>query len=422
MQIELAYGKERLTVTLPSKNVVKVFHVRPMEAIEDPAAAIRERLRNPIFSPPLAQIADGKRTACIVVSDRSRPVPNRELLPPILETLENAGIEGANVLILIATGLHEPGGRDDVVEILGEEIADAYNVEWHDAEYPEASVYLGMSPRDVPIRVNRRYIEADVKILTGLIEPHLMAGYSGGRKSICPGIAGRETICAWHAPRFIEHEKARYGILDGNPIHEEALRIARKAGCDFIVNTVIDASRRIGGIFAGDLEGAHHAGIRFARKYVFDTVPTPVDIVVTSAAGYPLDHSWYQAIKGVAAAADIVKPGGTIILAAACEGGLGHPVLGEIVERFPTAEAFMEAIHGDYFRINQWQLEELAMVLRKARVRVVCKGIDAREIGKYYVVPAPTVESAVADELQRLRADATIAVIPEGPYVLAKQG
>lgn len=420
MQVELAYGRGRLAVTLPDKNVVKILATQPMEAPVDPVAALENGLQNPLYAPPLAEIARGKRTACIVVSDLSRPVPNRVLLPPILQCLENAGIEDANILILIATGLHDPGTPETVEEILGKEIADAYNVAWHDARDPESHVDLGTTRLDVPVFIDSRYLNAEVKILTGLIEPHFMAGYSGGRKSICPGIAGQETICAWHSPRFIEHPKARFGLMDGNPIHEEALRIARKAGCDFLVNAVIDDRRRIGGIFVGDLEGAHLAGVHFAKKYLIDTVDEPIDIVITSSAGYPLDNTWYQSIKGVVAAADIVREGGTIILAAACDGGIGNTEFDEIVAEYPTAEAFMEGIRGDYFKINQWQVEELAMVLRKAKVRVVTKGVPPAELGKYYVVPAPTVESALADALLEYGTGATIAVLPEGPYVLAR--
>ncbi len=336
-----------------------------------------------------------------------------------MQTLEEAGIESANIVILIATGLHPPGTDETIVELVGGEIAARYEILWHDAHERDENTYLGETPLGVPIRIDRRYVDADVKILTGLIEPHFMAGYSGGRKSICPGIASRETICAWHAPRFIEHEKARFGVLEGNPVHDDALRIARKAGCDFLVNAVIDDRRRITGIFAGELEAAHAVGVRFAREFLIDTVNEPVDMVVTGAAGYPLDYSWYQSIKGVVAAAEIVREGGTIILAAACEGGIGNTEFSEIVRRFPTAEAFMEGIHGDFFMVNQWQVEELAMVLRKAKVRVVTGGVPASELGRYYVNPAPSVESAVDEALREYGRDATIAVMPEGPYVLA---
>jgi nickel-dependent lactate racemase len=250
-----------------------------------------------------------------------------------------------------------------------------------------------------------------------------MAGWSGGRKSICPAITAAETIGAWHKPRFLEHEKARFGILDGNPVHTEQIEIARKVGCDFIVNVVIDHDRKILKIVAGDMEAAHLEGVAFARSCVVDTVPEPVDIVITSGAGYPLDKTWYQSIKGIVAAVDILKPGGTIILAASCDEGLGSKEFEQIAEKFDSIDAFMEAILADeFFVVNQWQLEELAKALRKGKVKVVSDGLSPPEFQRYFVSHSPTVAEALDDALAEYGKAATIAVLPDGPYVLAELG
>ncbi|NLE39337.1 MAG: nickel-dependent lactate racemase, partial [Pirellulaceae bacterium] len=257
----------------------------------------------------------------------------------------------------------------------------------------------------------------------GLIEPHFMAGFSGGRKLICPGLAGLDTVRAWHSPRFLEHPNANNGCLAGNPVHEENTLIARRTGCDFIINTVIDDHRRILAVFAGDMEAALDEGVAFVRGVVTDTVPEPVDVVVTSSAGYPLDATYYQSIKGMVAALDIVKPGGTIVLAAAVSEGIGSPEFRGLFDETPSLDVFMDRIaRDDYFVMDQWQLEELAKVRRKAKVKLVTDGLPAETVARLFVEPAASVEAAVEQCLAEYGAGATIAVIPKGPYVLAQLG
>ena len=260
-----------------------------------------------------------------------------------------------------------------------------------------------------------------LKITTGLIEPHLMAGFSGGRKLVCPGLAALETIRVWHSPRFLEHPNARAGVLDGNPVHEENTWIARRAGCDFIVNTVIDAERRVLSVVAGDMEAAFAEGVEFVRPLVTDTVPDEVDVVVTSSAGYPLDTTFYQSIKGMVASLEIVKPGGTVILAASLAHGIGSKPFERLFDENPTLDGFMDRIlNTDYFVMDQWQMESLAKVRRKANVVVVTDGLSPETLDRLFVRSAPSVEAAVADALAEHGRDATIAVIPKGPYVIAE--
>jgi nickel-dependent lactate racemase len=248
-----------------------------------------------------------------------------------------------------------------------------------------------------------------------------MAGFSGGRKLICPGIAALETVRVWHGPDFIEHPKADCGVLAGNPVHEENTWIGRKAGCDFIVNVVIDSQRRPLKFVAGDMEAAFDDGVEFVRGVVTDLVDEPVDIVVTSCAGYPLDTTFYQSIKGLTGALPIVKQGGTIIMAASLSEGIGSPEFARLFEEHPSLEAFVERILGkDYFVMDQWQLEELAKVRRKAKVKLISDGLPAETIDKLFVQRASSVEQAVADSLAEYGDRARIAVIPKGPYVLAQ--
>jgi nickel-dependent lactate racemase len=420
MRVHLEYGRTGLDVELPDHAVVRTLSYKSVPPLPDPAGALLDVLQNPTGSPPLAQLASGRRNACILICDVTRPVPNEMLLRPILHTLENSGIARESILILIATGLHRPNEGDELAEMVGPFIAENYRIENHHGQRLEEHTSLGTSPRGVPIWLDTRYVQADLKIAVGLIEPHFMAGFSGGRKLICPGIAALETVKVWHSPAFLEHPRADSGILDGNPVHEENTWIARLAGCDFIANVVIDAGRRPLKFVAGDMEQAFLEGCEFVRGIVVDTVPQPVDIVVTSCAGYPLDTTFYQSVKGMGAALPIVKEGGTIILAASLTEGIGSPQFCSLFEENASLAEFMERILGDYFVMDQWQLEKMGQVCRKAKVRVVSDGLPAETLDRLFVQSAPSVEAAVAEALVEYGPEAKIAVIPKGPYVVAQ--
>jgi len=421
MRVTLEYGTRGLEVDLPDDRVVRRLAYKLAEPLADPAGVVRERLAHPTGTPPLAELARGRKSACVVICDITRPVPNELILRPVLETLESAGIPRERITILVATGLHRPNEGDELVELVGAEIAANYHIENHHGKNLDEHTYLGESPRGVPIWIDSRYVEADLKITTGLIEPHLMAGFSGGRKLICPGIAALETVKVWHGPDFLEHPNADCGILDGNPVHEENTWIGRHTGCDFIVNTVIDSERRPLFFVAGDMEAAFLEGVEFVRGVVIDTVTEPVDVVVTSSAGYPLDTTFYQAVKGLTGALPIVKQGGTIVLAASLSEGIGSPEFRQLFDENDSLEGFVERILGkDYFVMDQWQLEELAKVRRKAKVKVVSDGLPAETLDRLFVESAPSVEQAVADSLAEYGPDAKVAVIPKGPYVLAQ--
>jgi nickel-dependent lactate racemase len=272
----------------------------------------------------------------------------------------------------------------------------------------------------VPVYLDRRYLRADLKITTGLIEPHLMAGYSGGRKVICPGIAALETVKVWHGPKFLEHPKADCGILDGNPVHEENTHIALLAGCDFIVNVCIDGQRRITWVGAGDMEKAWMEGVRFVENVVRVPVPRPMDVVVTSAAGYPLDKTYYQTVKGMVGPLEILDQPGDLIIASACSEGMGSAEFIDAQRRLVQggAERFLEEITRKRFAdIDEWQTEMQLKPMRLGSIRLFSEGLDeaARQLTGVELIGS--IEEAVAASVAR-SGDRRVAIIPEGPYVV----
>jgi lactate racemase len=419
MRVTLDYGRTGLAVEIPTDRVVGPLAIKNVPPLDDPESAVAEAIKAPIGTPGLAALARGRKDACILICDITRPVPNQTILRPMLAVLRDAGIPRERTLILVATGLHRPSTDAEKLEMLGPDIVAGYRVEDHFGTRLEEHTYVGTTSRGIPGWIDTRYVQADLKIATGLIEPHLMAGYSGGRKLICPGVAALETVKRWHGPELLEHPRADCGILDGNPVHEENTQIAKLAGCDFIVNVTLDSERRVTSVVAGDMEKAFLEGVRFMENVCRADVSRPVDIVVTSSAGYPLDTTFYQAVKGLTGCLPVVKQGGTIILAASLSEGLGSPEFQSLFHENPSLEVFMERILGkDYFVLDQWQLEELAKVRRKARVKIVSDGLPADILGKCFVETAPSVEAAINDSLAEYGDDAQIAVIPKGPYVL----
>ena len=419
VRIKLDYGRTGLEVNLPGDRMVGPLAIKDVEPVANPEAELAQALANPIGTPPLAELARGRRDACILICDITRPVPNKIILPPILRTLEEQGIARENILILIATGLHRPNEGAELVELVGPEIAANYRCENHHGKILAEHDYLGTTANEVPVYLDSRYVRADLKITTGLIEPHLMAGYSGGRKVICPGIAALETVKIWHGPKFLEHPKADCGSLEGNPVHEENTRIALMAGCDFIVNVAVDGQRRITWLGAGHMIKAWEEGVRFVESVVKAPVKERLDVVVTSCAGYPLDTTFYQAVKGMTGALPIVKQGGTIIVVASLSEGVGSPEFQHLMNDNPNLAEFKRRILGkDYFVMDQWQLEELAKVVERCRVKVVSDGLSAESLRKCFVEPAESVEKALAESLAEYGPKAKFAVIPKGPYVL----
>lgn len=421
MHVRMKYGRNLLEVEIPERNLAGILTLQKSVPIEDPEHAVWDAIQSPIHSAPLATLAKNRASACVVISDITRPVPNKLILPPILQTLESNGIPREKITILIATGIHRPNEGKELAEMVGTEIMDSYRIVNHFSQKIETHKYLGLTQGGAPVYIDRTYLESDLKVTTALIEPHLMAGYSGGRKSICPGLASIETMKVLHGPEILEHPNASVGVLEGNPLHIEATEIALMAGVDFNVNVTIDDQRRLTGIFAGDIVESHLAGVRSVEKQVMATVPTAVDAVLVSSAGYPLDTTFYQAVKGVLAAVEIVKPNGSIILVAECSEGIGSGPFTDLILKTKDLKQFIHDIHDPAnFVIDQWQLEELAKAVRKAEIYCYADGIPYDQLKDLFVQPIRTPEEGIERVLSKHGSEAQIAVLPDGPYVLAK--
>ncbi len=419
MDIRLDYGRSGLMISLPPDLRVSVAEPAKGPPLADPAAAVERALSQPIAARPLREVAQDRRDAVVVISDKTRPVPNGIVLPPVLRTLEAAGIPRAHIEILVATGLHRANTRDELVEMINADVVERYRIRNHVARNRDEHVHLGRTTRGTEIWLDRGFLAADMKVVTGLIEPHLMAGYSGGRKGVAPGLAGVETMRNAHGASMLESNVGP-GIIDGNPFHEDLLEIARLARVDFLVDVAIDRGRRLTGVFAGDIEGAHAAGMRAVESEVRVDLDAPADIVITSAGGYPLDATFYQSIKGLTAALNIVRRGGTIILTAALTEGIGSDDFQELLRATRGNDDFMARIAAPgFFRIDQWMVQHLCQVLRKAEVVVVTDGLEPDAVRGLLVTPAATVDAALQRALARYGPQAHIAVLPQGPYVLA---
>ncbi len=422
MKIQLAYGKQGVDVDVPDQNLASVIHMKEAAPVADASAAVRESLTSPIDSKPLSEIAIGRQSAVIVISDITRPVPNKVVLPPILETIEAAGVPRDNICILIATGIHRPNLGDELVELVGEDIANNYRVENHYSEDDEANEYIGNVNGDIPVYIDKHYLNADLKILTGLVELHLMAGFSGGRKAVLPGIASLETMKHMHGYRMLQKDEVCNGRLEGNPFHDAAVKVARQAGVDFILNVTLDEHRKVTGVFAGELEAAHEAACAHAAQATMIAIEEPADIVITSSGGYPLDKTLYQAIKGFVAALEAVKPGGTIILAAQNEEGCGSAEFEGLLRRLKDPMEYYSVVMGpNYVAKDQWMVQELVNGLHRCELLYYTEGISNADLRDFLVQPIASVQDGLVQALKRHGDHARVMVIPEGPYVMPKQ-
>ena len=420
MRFDLAFGKTGIAVDLPEGYRYRVLEARSAAPLEDAAGALEAALDHPIGTPPLAELARGNHSAAISVCDITRPAPNRQTLPPVLRRLESAGVPPENITVLIATGLHRPATEAEIREIVGLEVAGRYRVVNHNARELAEHRHLGTTAAGTPVYIDERFVSAGLHITLGFIEPHLMLGYSGGRKLVAPGLAAQETIKVLHSPKFMRQPLAVEGSIEHNPLHHELLEIARMARHDFMLDVALARDRRIAGVFAGDALQAHRAGVRFVSQVMLELLDSAVDAVITTSAGYPLDLTFYQSLKGITAAQHIVKPGGKILLVAACEEGPGAPEFRRMLKEFPSDRQFLDAIASAPVVVDQWQLEKFALAIANAEALFYVPGLPAEYYPTVWGRVFPTVESAVQALFADLKPGSTVAVIPEGPYVLAK--
>jgi nickel-dependent lactate racemase len=421
MRVALNYGRGRLTVELPPGCEVTLIGKPPMPLLPDAAAALEAALRGPVAAAPLAELARGAGSACILICDITRPVPNGAILPPLIRTLLAAGLPAHRIQVLVATGLHRPNEGAELAELVGDPwVLRTVAVANHDARDDAAHVDVGTTSRGTRVRLDRRFVEADLRIATGLVEPHFMAGWSGGRKVIAPGVAHQETITTFHSARFMEHPRAANCVLEGNPLHAEQLEIVAMIGGALAVNAVIDEERRISFLNFGEVQASHLAAVDFVRAYAEVPVPRRFHTVLTSAAGYPLDKTYYQTVKGMVGPMDILAPGGNLVIASECSEGMGSADYVAAQRRLVALGPwrFLEAIeakrHAD---IDEWQTEMQLKPMRLGAIHLYAGGLPADAHGLTGVNVVPSVEEAVAASVAA-SGDPHVAVIPEGPYVV----
>ncbi len=420
--VHLRYGHTGLAVTLPPQARPRVIAKEPLAKLADPHAAVRHALDHPVGAPAFADLVRGRASACILVCDITRPVPNRLFLRPMIEAMLAAGMTADRITVLVATGLHRPNEGAELEEVIGDPwVFEHVRVENHFARDAAAHVDLGAtSTRATPVRIDRRFVEADLRIATGLVEPHFMAGYSGGRKVIAPGIAHEDTIRTFHSARFMENPLAIQCNLAGNPLHEEQLEIVRMLGEVFAVNTVIDDDRDLIHINFGEVIASHLAAVDFVASSIRVPVGRRFRTVVTSAAGHPLDKTYYQTVKGMVTPLDILEPGGRLIIASACSEGFGSPEFREAQARLNALgpEAFLQTLLAKQFAdIDEWQTEMQLKSMRAGHVQLFTTGLDPDERTLTGVEAIGSVEEAIAAALAAA-GDPDVAVIPEGPYVV----
>lgn len=424
MRIKMNYGRNGLVIDFPDSWDLAVIEKPAMPVLADPAAAVLKALANPVACAPLAQEAAGRRTACILICDITRPVPNAVILPPLIKELIQAGIEPNAITVLVATGLHRPNEGAELRELVGSDwVLETVNVVNHFARNDADHVFLGNTSRGTTIKLDRRFVEADLKIATGLVEPHFMAGYSGGRKVVAPGVAHQDTITTFHNAAFLEHPKSDNCILEGNPLHEELTEVVRLLGRVLAVNVVIDDQRRLSYVNFGDVEPSHLEAVAYMRRYAEIPVPAKYRTVITSGGGYPLDKTYYQTVKGMVGAMAMLEPGGNIVIFSECSEGMGSNdyVKAQQLLRQLGVKGFRESVlNKSRAAIDEWQTEMQLKPMEIGNIHLFSAlsendrsltGIYCRDGG---IAPLDFIRGIAAP------AGTSIAVIPEGPYVIPR--
>ena len=413
--VQLAYGRTGLIVAVPrTARIIEPSHLR---GLPDEAGAVAEALRHPIGAPPLKGLVQAGDRVAIVISDLTRPTPNEKLVPWLLRELDQ--VPRDHVVIINGTGSHRANTRDELVQMLGRDIVDSVKVENHDAFDDARLAHVGRNSYGSEVYLNRTYVEADFRIVTGFIEPHVFAGFSGGPKGIQPGIAGIRTILDFHNARMIGHPNSTWGVLEGNILQDSAVQNCLMARPHFMLNVTLNGRKEITGVFAGDVIQAHRAGCEFVRRSAMHAVDHPYDIVITTNAGYPLDQNLYQTTKGMSAAAQIVKQGGAIIAASECCDGLpAHGNYGRILQMRETPRELLDMIMDPSFSVfDQWTVQTQALFQLKAEC-FLYSSLDPATVRQAKFTPTADLEKTLAELLERYGPEARVAVLPYGPMTI----
>jgi nickel-dependent lactate racemase len=417
VRLRLDYGTDGLDVELPDDRVT-VIEPATRPAVPDAHDTLVRAIRSPVGRPPLREIWQPGQRVAISVCDITRAQPRRQTIEALFS--EMPGLRREDVTILIATGTHRVNTPEELVRMLGEELVRTCRVVNHDARDPSMLRSVGTTSTGVPVFLNREWLDADVRITTGFVEPHFFAGFSGGPKMVAPGLAGLETVMTLHDAHRIGHPRATWGIIEGNPVHEDVREIARMIPVDFAVDVTLNREQKITAAFAGDIIAEHARACAYAKDTAMRPVPAPFDVVLTTNSGYPLDQNLYQAVKGMSAAAKIVKPQGTIVCAAECRDGLpSHGSYGTVLASQPTPDRLLAMINAPGYAVpDQWQVQIQAQIQMKARVLVKTSGLGAGDVRAAHFEPVDDVAGAVAEALGRAGTGATLCVLPQGPQTI----
>lgn len=417
MPVTLAFGDTGLTIDLPTSTTV----VRPENPAPaaDGVALLRQALRFPVSGPPLRERVGQGKTVAISVCDATRAQPRKLVIPTVLDELDGL-VNLDDLVILIATGTHRANSPSELRAMFGEEVVDAIRIVNHDARAKDSLQWMGHFGKGVPVWLNREWCEADVRITTGFVEPHFFAGFSGGPKMVAPGLAGLETVLTLHDASRIGDPQATWGVLHGNPVHDDIRAIAAGTGVTFALDVVLDGQQRIVEAFGGDLFPMHAAATRLASRIAMRSVPDRFDVVVTTGAGHPLDQNLYQSVKGMSAAHQIVRPGGTIICAAECRDGFpDHGSFHSILASAESPEALLADIGARTDVVpDQWQVQVLARIQATARVVMHTSYLSAAELAGAHLEQTDDIERTVAIAMAEAGPGARLCVLPEGPQTI----
>ncbi|HYA86870.1 MAG TPA: nickel-dependent lactate racemase [Nitrospirota bacterium] len=421
MNINMKYGKTGLPLDLPGDIDVTLIQKRTMPVLKDPEGAIEAVFANPVNCKPLREEAKSCRSCCILICDITRPVPNGLILPQLIKELLEAGMAPDSIMVLVATGLHRPNEGDELRELVGNDwVLGTVTVANHFARRDDDHMHVGTTSGGIEVRLDHRFIHADLRIVVGLVEPHFMAGYSGGRKIVAPGIAHEKTIRSFHCARVLEDGNSANCIIEGNPLHAAQMEVVQMVGRCLAVNTVIDEDHRISFVNFGEIVESHREAVSFVRPYAEIRLKNRFRTVVTSSAGYPLDKTYYQTVKGMVGALDIVEPGGDLIIVSACSEGIGSPDYAEaqlcLTDKGP--ERFLVGIiEKKYAAIDEWQTEMQVKAMKRANIFLYTDGLTKEQQA---LTGVTIIKSPLAAITQSVKAqgDRRVAVIPEGPYVI----
>ena len=427
MKVRALSGREEITLEVPDRAelFVSAYPVSTTPAV----TLVLDAVRSPLGASPLRAALAARRPGevVVVVSDCTRPIPYRDFLAPLLAEIASSGVSRSDILVLVATGMHRPSTAEERRAMFGEEVVERYRIEDHRAEDSLGlAAVAGRSASGATIRLNRRFVEAGFRIVTGLVEPHFMAGFSGGRKGVCPGLSSLDTVRNFHGEKFLSDPRATNLVLEGNPLHEESLSVARAAGVDFTLNVVLDKNRRLVRAYAGALEPAHEAACAFVRSSAVWPVRRPADVVLTSSGGYPLDATFYQCVKGFVSCLPAVREGGTIIAFGGCAEGVGSREYSDLLKQYAGRfDDFLADIRRPgVFTKDQWELQMQARALAKVGqkgLHFVSDGLSSEALETLTVTGHPAAPKMIGPAVQAvldaaLIPGATLAVFPEGPY------